>query len=255
MWAKTVVILLILLLTGCKAKEASHVDLSMKPVLKLPPGLQLVKQTSTSTNFVGDVNHPTIDGGIVNMVDGLPLNAVIQAENISYASSSSSDNITPFQDDWATATRVKTLLREASKGGKLAYVLKKTEDYDVPASIAVVPMIESNYQNQAVSNKGAAGAWQLMPSVAKNFDISNEARFHFETSTDVALRLLKQLNQQFQNWELTFAAYNAGSQRVKGALVKNPEAKSIDELDLPEETKKYVKRLKAVNHYLSQGVL
>jgi len=66
-------------------------------------------------------------------------------------------------------------------------------------------------------------------------------------STKAALRFLNDLHRRFDNWELAYAAYNAGGQRVMNAIKKNPKALTIQELDLPAETKEYVVRLKKIN--------
>ena len=219
----------------------------------LPAGYHLIKELN-HTDYIGTPDHPTIDGGIVNTTDGVMINhdnpvvlPVTPRKKIVIPISASTSNKTAFQDDWATSLRVKNLLISAAKEGKLDYVLKKSNEMGLPASVAVVPMIESDYQTKAVSSKGAGGAWQLMPSTAKSYGIQPQDRFEFTKSTDAALKLLNQLHQHYGNWELSFAAYNAGSGRVDAALLKNPKAKTIDDLNLPIETKSYVKKMMGLN--------
>lgn len=115
-------------------------------------------------------------------------------------------------------------------------------------------MVESNYRTQAISTKGAAGAWQLMPLVAHEYGLSHQDRFTFNVSTDVALQLLCDLYHRFHNWELAFAAYHAGSGRVARALHNHPQAIRLADLHLPEETVHYVRRLHRLNHALQQMV-
>ncbi len=111
-------------------------------------------------------------------------------------------------------------------------------------------MVESHYQTNAVSPKGATGAWQLMPETAKAYGLNNQTRKNFIASTDVALHLLSDLHQQFGNWTLAFAAYNAGSTRVKQAFVHHSTVQEIEALDLPWETTRYVQRSKeALSRY------
>lgn len=222
---------------------------------EIPKGLHPLTVSATHTAFIGTPDHPTIDGGMINTTDGLPITqdnpeAVAVSTPEIKPQVVTHDSVTLTQttgDDWATSERVKHLLATAAKEGKLDYVLKKSESMGLPASVAVVPMVESNYQTNAVSPKGAAGAWQLMPSVAKDYGISNQDRTQFTASTDTALQLLDSLHQKFGNWEYAFAAYNAGAARVQAALAKNPNATHVDELDLPQETKQYVKRLMGLN--------
>jgi hypothetical protein len=239
----------------------------------LPAGYHLLNNNREPTTYVGTADNPTIDGGVINNAGSLvshdepfinnvlpvdksktlilPQNLQIKFQDPQLpVPSFGNAQKEKFSDNWATSNDVKRLLLEAAQAGKLNYVLQKSQELHLPASVAVVPMVESRYQTEAVSNKGAAGAWQLMPSLAKDYGISNADRFQFVTATDTALQYLKNLHQQFGNWELAFAAYNAGAARVENALIKNPEANSINDLDLPIETKNYVFRMKAITQKL-----
>ncbi len=246
--------------TVSTAAMANHHATLLHHTLPVPlPPMIVAKGVLQRTIYVGTVDHPTLDGGIINAADGLPVTHAVPPMIATAATvkpmikaPSSSTASTPLTDDqWATSPRVKRLLAEAASGGKLAAVLQKTEAMGLPASVATVPMIESNYQTQAVSPKGAAGAWQLMPSIAYHYGLTNAQRFELTPSTDTALTLLQQLHAQLGNWALTFAAYNAGEARVAQALAKNPQATTIDALDLPSETKAYVHQLMWLNQTLS----
>jgi len=226
------------------------------PKVELKP----IANIAQHTDLVGTPEKPTFDGGIINAADGLTVNhfeepvARVQIEpskNANAANFKKENSEDKFKDTWATSSRVKELLKAAADEGKLNYVLQKLDEKGLPASLATVPMIESNYKVTETSNKGAAGAWQLMPETAKGYGISALERYHFGISTAVALDLLNDLHKQFGNWELALAAYNAGSGRVEKALKKNPQAKSIKELDLPAETKAYVAHIMSLNQKLA----
>lgn len=154
-------------------------------------------------------------------------------------------------DNWATDARVEKMLKTAASDGKLDYVLKQAKKSNLPASVAVVPIVESKYNPNAVSPKGAGGAWQLMPGTANDYGLNSSDRFDFNTSTQAAIQLLNNLHQEFGNWALAFAAYNCGSQCVKNALKKNPNATDIDELSLPKETKDYVHKIVQLNQVIA----
>ncbi|MGE3920933.1 MAG: lytic transglycosylase domain-containing protein [Gammaproteobacteria bacterium] len=139
--------------------------------------------------------------------------------------------------------QLKNALHAKVDNAKIAYVLKQSEKMGLPPAVALVPMVESKYKNNAVSNKGAGGAWQLMPKTAKQYGIKASERFNFKAATNAALTMLKELHTQFKSWALTFAAYNAGPNKVLKALASHPHAKSIDQLGLPKETKNYVKKI------------
>lgn len=212
------------------------------------------------TQQIGSVEAPTLDGGIINSTErrGI-LNEIMPLKRIKHEQKARlAVKRVPAQDSfgesdgWATRTRVKQLLHTAMTEGKLAEVLRQSAKMHLPASVALVPMVESNYQSRAVSPRGAAGVWQLMPGTAKDYGLQPYERFEFSRSTNAALLLLRDLHEHFNNWELAYAAYNAGSQRVTNAIRKNPDAQSIDELDVPAETKTYVHRLRAINRVIEE---
>lgn len=154
-------------------------------------------------------------------------------------------------DSWASDPKLERVLKQAASEGKLSYVLDQAKKANVPASVAIVPMVESNYNKTAVSPKGAGGAWQLMPGTAGDYGLSSSERFNFTSSTNVAIQILDSLHQKFGNWALAFAAYNCGDQCVVNALKKNPHAKDIDELSLPKETKQYVHKIIQLNQLIA----
>lgn len=137
---------------------------------------------------------------------------------------------------------IQAVLRSPIKKDQFLYVLSKVNELQLPTELALIPIIESQYTSDAVSPKGAGGLWQLMPKTAEDMGLSDEERFSLEASTYAALQHFKQLYLKFGNWEFAIAAYNAGSSRVTKALIKNPAAKSINDLNLPAETKNYVNR-------------
>lgn len=154
------------------------------------------------------------------------------------------DFINDTSDKFSDDQNIKSILKNAAKDGKLAYVLQRAEQLKLPATVALIPMVESRYQTDAVSPKGAKGAWQLMANTAKDYGLESKDRENFTASTDAALHLLSDLHRKFGNWTLAFAAYNAGNRRVKCALVCNPYTEKINKLNLPLETKQYIAKLK-----------
>lgn len=142
-------------------------------------------------------------------------------------------------------SKVKTkllhsILTNSRLKNKFTYVMKKAQELHLPAELALIPVIESEYKNNAVSSAGAGGLWQLMPGTARIFGLSRTERFDTKASTIAALKHFKSLYDEFGNWELAIAAYNAGDGRVSQALHRNPHAKTVQELSLPRETRNYV---------------
>jgi hypothetical protein len=83
-----------------------------------------------------------------------------------------------------------------------------------PQLIDSVIQVESNYNQFAVSPKGAQGLMQLMPGTAARFGVTDS--FDAKQNIEAGVRYLKLLQDTFQDDRLAIAAYNAG----EGAVAK-----------------------------------
>lgn len=82
-----------------------------------------------------------------------------------------------------------------------------------PELVKAVIQVESNYNDRAVSHKGAMGLMQLMPATAARYGVVSA--FEPEQNIEGGVRYLKDLLQLFNNdIRLAAAAYNAGENRV-----------------------------------------
>jgi len=82
-----------------------------------------------------------------------------------------------------------------------------------PDLIKAIIKVESDFDPQAVSSKGALGLMQLMPETARRWGVSRV--FDPEENLDGGIQHFKWLLQQFEgNLRLALAAYNAGEQPV-----------------------------------------
>ncbi len=124
----------------------------------------------------------------------------------------------------------------------------------LPEGLSAVPMVESGCRPKARSRAGALGLWQLMAVAARAHGLRMrpgelDERLDPLAATRAALRFLARLRARFPSWELALAAYNAGPTRVARALARTPGARSVAELarggELPEETARYVPRVRA----------
>ena len=136
----------------------------------------------------------------------------------------------------------------------LYHIVKEIERRKLPLELALLPIVESDFNTKAYSSEGAAGIWQLMPETAKHFKLNREAwydgRLDTQLSTYAALDYLEYLYERFnRDWLLAIAAYNSGESRVLAAIKKNRKAKKGTDfwsLKLPKETTNYVPRLFAL---------
>jgi len=101
-----------------------------------------------------------------------------------------------------------------------------------PNLVRAVVKVESNYNSHAISNKGAMGLMQLMPSTAKMLKVKNP--FDPEQNVDAGVRHLKSLLESYGgDVKLTLAAYNAG----EGAVARSAGVPRF------AETQDYVRKI------------
>jgi soluble lytic murein transglycosylase-like protein len=101
-----------------------------------------------------------------------------------------------------------------------------------PNLVRAVVKVESNFNPNAVSRKGAMGLMQLMPSTARSLKVKNP--FDPEQNVDAGVRHLKHLLESYGgDVNLTLAAYNAGS----GAVARSSGVPRY------AETQNYVRRI------------
>lgn len=111
-----------------------------------------------------------------------------------------------------------------------------------PNLVRAVVKVESNFNSNAVSRKGAMGLMQLMPQTARSLNVKNP--FDPDQNVDAGVRHLKQLLENYGgDVNLTLAAYNAGS----GAVARSAGIPHF------AETQNYVRRI--TNLYYGGGTL
>jgi hypothetical protein len=145
-------------------------------------------------------------------------------------------------------------LLQAINTGYFTFVLAKLYEWHLPLALAFIPLLESGYHQQALSPKGASGLWQLMPQTACQLGITPKDSFALNPSTRAALQYFQNLYGEFGNWTLTVAAYHAGKSRVKEALRQRPGA-ALEELNLPPETKAYVRQFRMLQKLIPPDLL
>lgn len=125
--------------------------------------------------------------------------------------------------------------------------------YDIPGDFKFVAVVESNLRN-VTSPAGAKGFWQFVKRTGEHYGLEIngdvDERYHLEKSTEAACRYLKEYYGDFGSWTLAAAAYNMGGPSLKRAL-EEQKAESYYELNLSDETSRYVFRILAIKELLS----
>lgn len=130
------------------------------------------------------------------------------------------------------------------------FIHQQTQAYGLPAELALIPFIESEFNPNDRSKKGATGLWQLMSGTAHELGVKvksgYDGRRDVIASTNAALAYFRDLGNNFKgNWYLAIAAYNCGQGKVESAA-RHAGTRVFWDLKLPRETKLYVPKLLAV---------
>src|SRR3954462_10593416 len=120
----------------------------------------------------------------------------------------------------------------------------------LPLDLAYIPIIESSFKTNALSQKSAKGPWQFMKPTAKEHGLKTDwfidKRSDPEKATIAAAKYLKTLSRMFDgDWNLVLAAYNGGPGRVQRAMKRSGRddfwsLAAAGPKYLPRETREYV---------------
>ncbi len=141
-----------------------------------------------------------------------------------------------------------------------AMIAEEMKKAGLPVELAWLPLIESGFQDHALSPARALGIWQFIPSTGYKYGLKRDRyvdeRMDPEKSTKAAIEYLKELHQIFGDWATVLAAYNCG----EGRVLREIRQQNINYLDnfwdlyekLPRETARYVPRFLATLHILKE---
>ena len=220
---------------------AYQVVLKDKPMLKTAS----LKYIFTACAFLFLV-VPAVDGGTnredVGGKDKAPLNK----------------HVKQFVKTYIQENRKNLSVIEKRSSSPFVIIDSVFNRYGLPVQLKYLAVVESELKTRAVSKVGAAGPWQLMPATARILGLKINARHDerkdYHKSTRAAARYLKDLHEEFGDWLLVFAAYNAGEGAVNSAI-KQSGSRNFWTLRryLPEETREYVNKFIATCYYF-EGV-
>lgn len=103
----------------------------------------------------------------------------------------------------------------------------KLSDRNLPREFLAIPLVESNFNNEAVSPSPwkAAGLWQFIPKTARTYglrvDASVDERKNVEKATEAALQFLTNMKNAFGQWTAAFQGYNVGQHKVLQEMMKH----------------------------------
>lgn len=160
-------------------------------------------------------------------------------------------------------TRPSFLRQVFERGGRYLYhIVDEIERRGMPTEIALLPMVESNYNPLAYSRAHAAGMWQFIPSTGRNFNLVQNSwvdeRRDIIASTNAALDYLEYLYNMHGDWHLALASYNWGEGAVGRAIRRNRDEglpAEYSHLRMPDETRRYIPKLQALKNIVARPEL
>ena len=103
------------------------------------------------------------------------------------------------------------------------FVRNELAKNNMPAILEYLPLVESDYNPNAMSASGAAGLWQFMTNSVAGLLEYNEyvdQRLDPWVSTEAAIKKLKENYRTFGDWLLAITAYNCGAGALNRAIKK-----------------------------------
>ena len=126
--------------------------------------------------------------------------------------------------------------------------------YGLPSDLIFLVITESYLNPRALSKANAAGLWQFIKETGKREGLyindNVDERYNIKKATRSALTHLKRLNNDFGDWLIAMAAYNAGPGRLREAI-DNQQSTDFFDLYLPEETERYIFRIAAIKEIIT----
>ncbi len=211
--------------------------------------------------FWGDQKKdiPRIHGEDINNLQQFKISSVEIPQNVSFAGEKapidlyyvkeSLDKELTVNTYWHSSTLL--MMKRSSRYFPIIEPILKEES--VPDDFKYVALIESGFEN-VTSPAGAVGFWQFLKGTANDYglEINKEVdeRYHLEKSTRAACRYFKDAYEDYENWTLVAAAFNAGKRGINRQIDRQKEDTYYDLL-LDDETERYIFRILALKTIFS----
>ncbi|MEA1881605.1 MAG: lytic transglycosylase domain-containing protein, partial [Candidatus Marinimicrobia bacterium] len=118
------------------------------------------------------------------------------------------------------------------------------DECNLPPELIYLAMIESGLNPKAYSKAAANGMWQFIYSTGKLYGLDRtwyvDERRDPEKATRAACAYIADLYDEFDNWYLALAAYNAGEGRIRRGTRLHQTSDFWQLHSLPRETRNYI---------------
>jgi peptidoglycan lytic transglycosylase D len=160
---------------------------------------------------------------------------------VAYGLTLNSATLADLRDNVHTQLGIKERFREGlvRSGRYLEAFQQIFDDIGIPSDIALLPLVESSFENRALSNAGAAGIWQFTRGTGRMYLTVGrkvDERLDPAKATRAAARLLRDNYNSLGSWPLAITAYNhgrAGMMRAQSEVGSSDLTKVIDEYKGP----------------------
>ncbi|MDO8494685.1 MAG: LysM peptidoglycan-binding domain-containing protein [Deltaproteobacteria bacterium] len=152
-------------------------------------------------------------------------------------------------DYFTNRDRERFALYLRRSGRYVPYMRDILAEEGLPQDLVYLAMIESGFSTSALSRASASGPWQFMRPTGRAFGLESnwwrDERRDPSKATRAAAQYLKRLHDEFGDWYLAMAAYNAGEGKVRRAI-RSAHSKDFWKLadsrrsHLHSETRNYV---------------
>ncbi len=123
----------------------------------------------------------------------------------------------------------------------LDFTKKVFREKNMPEELAYLAFVESGYHPFARSSANALGMWQFMAPTARHCGLTInwwiDERLDPYKATYAAADYLQEMYNEFNDWHLALAAYNAGPGKIRRALTETGTDNFFDLMDANETIK------------------